>query len=1021
MTYTPNAGVYGTDTFTYTASGPDGTVVGPSTVYVTIGNPPAPVANTGSASVAYNSTASLPANTITPSISGVANAAGLTVTVKPLHGTATASTTNNTITYVPTSGYYGADSFKYTVTGPGGTSTPAATLNVTVGNPPAPVASASTVNVSINSPKNIITPSFTGVANTAGITVTVSPNHGAATASTTDNTVDYKPNADYYGKDSFGFVVVGPGGTSSVATVTINVKPLDTTAMDTTMSVDINSSKTIDVVALNLVGGTAITGVRIDGQPVHGSASTSGTKLTYTPNKDYFGTDVFTYQAIGAGGNSPSAKVTVTIDGVRPNPLKDSRVLGLVNAEAASIKRFGTVQIFNFQQRLESRHHAVYTPASMAPPPPAEGAPVPAGGALPSGQGKGYFNSWQPGTVLSYENDPNVLLHRAQLSANGQSDAANPMYGVLMNVMAGALTNYSLNLGAISNAVGVAPNDEFSRLEVWAAGNLRFGTRTQSGLDSKFTSDGISVGADKRFDRKLTLGMGVGYAKDKSTIGSDGTNSDAKGTSVAGYASYMMDSGTFLDVLLGYGRVNFDTNRYVVSANEFASASRTGDQLFGSLSYGYEYRNGALLLSPYGRYDFSFDRLNDGVETGAGANALSYASQNLRSSHLALGMRTQSVHQTDFGVVQPHARFEYQRGFESSGQITVAYADMLSTQYTLAGTSQNSNAYVVGLGNTFVLSDTLRMTFDYQRLRAAGGLESYQSINLRVTKTIKGKNDLASLLEEGYESSISKPTGISVIAGYAFDDNVSRASDAVDKRSDTSFSLMVSKALSMLPTKNTRLTASGFMDVEKFRNYAGLGRLSVGAQGEFAYRFSGDFGSPTIGIFARYTADAYESELRDGNRRSVGINLRKSLTDRINLFAAVANNVRSGKSDVFNTHDNSGRMNLDYTLAPGQTLYLTGELRKGDIISSGQPSIKILDSSTVFVRDDVFNAPWFYDYRMKGKTNLMTLGYNYSLGSKDSIDFAWRHVKSTPDIVPTYATSMQYVDNLYSVSYLMAF
>jgi hypothetical protein len=329
---------------------------------------------------------------------------------------------------------------------------------------------------------------------------------------------------------------------------------------------------------------------------------------------------------------------------------------------------------------------------------------------------------------------------------------------------------------------------------------------------------------------------------------------------------------------------------------------------------------------------------------------------------------------------------------------------------------------VVGLGNTFVMSDTLRMTFDYQRLRAAGGLESYQSVNMRFTKTIKGKNDFASLMEESYDASITKPTGISVIAGYAYDDNVSRASDAADKRSDTSFSLMVSKALSILPTKNTRLTASGFMDVEKFRNYAGLGHLSVGAQGEFAYRFSGDFGSPTIGVFARYTADAYESELRDGNRRSVGLNLRKALTDRINLFGAVADNVRNGKSDVFNTHDNSGRMNLDYALAPGQTLYLTGELRKGDIVSSGQTSpLKFVDSSIVFIRDDVFNAPWFFDYRMKGKTSLMTLGYNYSLGSKDSIDFAWRHVKSTPDIVPAYATSMQYIDNLFSVSYLMAF
>jgi len=539
-------------------------------------------------------------------------------------------------------------------------------------------------------------------------------------------------------------------------------------------------------------------------------------------------------------------------------------------------------------------------------------------------------------------------------------------------------------------------------------------------LDSKFTTDGISVGADKRMDRKLTLGMGMGYARDKSSIGSDGTNSSANGSSVAGYASYQMDSGNFLDFLLGYGKVTFTTNRYVSAVNEFASATRKGDQLFGSLSFGYEYRKDGLLWSPYGRYEYSYDRLNVGTETGAGTNALSYSSQNLRSSHLAFGMRAQSVHRTDFGVVQPHVRFEYQHGTDASGATSVAYADLLDVQYAVAGTSQNSNAVLLGLGSDFLVSDTLRFGLDYQRLRSSG-FENYQSINLRLTKTIKGKNDLASLLEEGYGASITRPSGLRVAAGFAFDDNVSRASAKPDKLSDKIYSLNVNQALPFLPTKYTRLTLSGFLDVEKYRTYTGLGHFSVGAQGEYAYRFSGDFGSPTIGIFMRYTADAYESDLRDGSRRSAGVNLRKALTDRINFFMAAANNVRKGRSDVFNTRDNSARMNLDYSLATGHTLYLTGEYRKGDIVSSGQPSLQTLDISSVFARDDVFNNPAFYDYRTKGKTGLTTLGYNLSLGTKDSLDFAWRHVKSTPDMVPAYADPLQYIDNQYSFSYLMAF
>jgi len=116
------------------------------------------------------------------------------------------------------------------------------------------------------------------------------------------------------------------------------------------------------------------------------------------------------------------------------------------------------------------------------------------------------------------------------------------------------------------------------------------------------------------------------------------------------------------------------------------------------------------------------------------------------------------------------------------------------------------------------------------------------------------------------------------------------------------YSLTVNKALSFVVSRHTKLSVSGFLDVEKFRTYAGWTCLG-GVQGEYMYRLSGEFGSPTFGIFARYTADEYESDLRDGSRRSAGVTLRKPLTDRINLFAAAADNVRTGKSDVFNTHD----------------------------------------------------------------------------------------------------------------------
>src|SRR5690606_40340555 len=68
----------------------------------------------------------------------------LTKAAATKNGTVTISGT--TATYTPASGFYGADSFTYRATGPGGNS-PTRTVTVTVGNPPAPGAGDVSANI----------------------------------------------------------------------------------------------------------------------------------------------------------------------------------------------------------------------------------------------------------------------------------------------------------------------------------------------------------------------------------------------------------------------------------------------------------------------------------------------------------------------------------------------------------------------------------------------------------------------------------------------------------------------------------------------------------------------------------------------------------------------------------------------------------------------------------------------------------------------------------------------------------
>lgn len=170
-----------------------------------------PVANAVSATVAYNSNN----NSITLNITGGVPTS-VSVASGASNGTAVAS--GLSITYTPTAGYSGADSFTYTATNAGGTSAPA-TASITV-SPPAPVANSVSATVAYGSTNNPITLNITGGAATS-VAVASAASHGTAVASGTS--ITYTPAAAYGGPDSFTYTATNGTGTSAPATVSITV------------------------------------------------------------------------------------------------------------------------------------------------------------------------------------------------------------------------------------------------------------------------------------------------------------------------------------------------------------------------------------------------------------------------------------------------------------------------------------------------------------------------------------------------------------------------------------------------------------------------------------------------------------------------------------------------------------------------------------------------------------------------------------------------------------------------------
>ena len=211
------------------------------------------------------------------------------------------------------------------------------------------------------------------------------------------------------------------------------------------------------------------------------------------------------------------------------------------------------------------------------------------------------------------------------------------------------------------------------------------------------------------------------------------------------------------------------------------------------------------------------------------------------------------------------------------------------------------------------------------------------------------------------------PPDTQVDVSYMFDDNVARAKQGGARLVDRSYSVNLSKPIIFPIADHARTLLTGSLGGEMFDHNKGLSRLTGAVQGELQYRSSAEFGTPVFAVFARVSADQYQSGQRDGFRYLSGISMQQTVTDRIRLFGAVAHNERNGKSEVFDNKDNSARISLDYSLGAAGTIYLGGEYRRGDLVISAS-ELWGDNNSNAYTRDDAFSGREIYSFRFDGTT-----------------------------------------------------
>jgi uncharacterized protein YhjY with autotransporter beta-barrel domain len=663
FTYTPAPNFSGTDNFTYTLTNSFG-VSAPANITITVS--PLPLAQAISVTTPANTSVAI--DPTKGATGGPFTAAALAST--PKNGTATVS--GLSITYTPANGFTGTDSFTYTLANAFGTSAPA-TITVTVAPLPAPpsisVTTAVNTPVTIDPTKGVAGGPFSATA------ITSPPRNGTATVN--GLIITYTPANNFAGTDTFAFTLTNNAGTSTpaIVSVTVNRLPAPLAASATTAA---NTAVTIDLTK-GATGGPFTAAAIVTPPPASaGTAVLHGFSLTFTPNPTFAGTTTLAFTLSNANGTSPPAILTIVV-AARPNPATDPTVTALVDSQMEAARRFSSTQISNFNRRFDELHAGMHGF---------------------SFSGLGVSSPTQAPSSDTSANRPTGIGS----NTDGQTAAAP---GTPPPPVRGG--------GASADSEDALPD----RLGIFVNGLVNFGSRgsTASTTGFDFSTSGVSAGVDYRFSDDFILGIGGGYSGDTDNIGTDGSRSNATALNATIYGSYQATDKLYIDGIINYGSLGFDSRRLAGLTSQFTTSHRAGDNVYGALTAGYEMNDGALDIAPYVRLNISSATLNRFTESGGGIGALAFNAQSFDDISTVLGLRGEYAWSLEDAILSPHFRLEYQHEFAGSGQTSVLFADQPnSAAFGLPGDPVERNYFTVGIGANYLMENALSFFVDYEAL-----------------------------------------------------------------------------------------------------------------------------------------------------------------------------------------------------------------------------------------------------------------------------------------------------------------
>lgn len=314
-------------------------------------------------------------------------------------------------------------------------------------------------------------------------------------------------------------------------------------------------------------------------------------------------------------------------------------------------------------------------------------------------------------------------LHRRSLRLQHKAAQANKTIPHTLQLAANDSfpgTRSDLGQAGLAGADNPAGKQMILATQLWSSGQIDYGRLNAQDSSNKFSTQGVTIGADHEISPDWIAGAALGLGYDKTDIDDFGSKTKSHQLSAIAYTSYQGEAPWFIDALVGYGSLSFDNRRWSAKDDALLSGTRSGHVYFAGLSLSSLYSYQRLSLQPYLRTNILAARLANWSENG-GTQTLQYDSAKLHGYTAALGISTRFDIPVENGTFSPGLSLQYAHHFSGALSQDMYYSNTGTAGgiYSLRVESTPQSIASAGLSLAYTRRSGARMQLSW--ITIAGG------------------------------------------------------------------------------------------------------------------------------------------------------------------------------------------------------------------------------------------------------------------------------------------------------------